>query len=158
MPQTRTLYRKSSGEVLKIAVEKSNGTVQEFPSPPRNDTIFGVGIDALHPDGTKVRDGQGPLRQLGFAQIYIPASNTTRLATQPEIDTWAAAEIDDDNQLDAEQASDLLNSHPRMRKLLTAFADIIKDEINILRAIEALPARTLVQLRDQMSARISKDD
>ena len=38
--------------------------------------------------------------------------------------------------------------------LMRAFADIIKDEINILRALHSLPDRTLTQLRSAMDSRV----
>jgi hypothetical protein len=38
--------------------------------------------------------------------------------------------------------------------LLRAFADLMKDEINILRALHALPNRTLAQLRTAIDTRV----
>jgi hypothetical protein len=72
--------------------------------------------------------------------------------------------------------------HPQFRKLMTAFADVIKDELNVLREREvqfqndvaaaanlgqlkiavasysALNPRTLVQLKTALLNRINKDD
>jgi hypothetical protein len=42
--------------------------------------------------------------------------------------------------------------------LLRAFADVIKDEINILRAEHSLAARTLQQLRNAIDSRIDSGD
>jgi hypothetical protein len=154
----RALYRIQGGEVMKVSVP-GNKPAQEFAD--RNQTYWGVAVDPLTPDGTHVidpADTNRTRRVLGFAKFYESGSNTIRNATQPEIDAWAAAETDDENQQDADQAKDLLNTHPRMRKVLVALSEIIMDEINVLRAIASLPARTLSQLKTLMTNRINKDD
>ena len=180
---TTALYRLSSNEVLKIS------TVDQ-PFSDRDPEVFGVLTDPTTPDGTEVREQdlpsaaepQGPLRELGFSKIAEPLINNVQNATQAEIDTFAPAEEDDNNQLDADQGRTLYLIHPQFRKLFTAFADILKDEINILRArnvdfqndvaaaanladlqasVAAYPVqtpRTLQQLKTQIAARISKDD
>lgn len=42
--------------------------------------------------------------------------------------------------------------------LLRAFADIVKDEINILRALHSLPDRTLAQLRTSIVNKVNSGD
>lgn len=177
MPIT-VLYRISSNEVLKIS---TNG--QSFAD--RDTGVFGSLTDPSLPDGTAVREtlagGElGPMRVLGYAKIN--ASGTVRNATQNEINTFAPAELDDENQLDADQAIDLFLTHPQFRKLMTAYSDIIKDELNNVRqwitdfkadvaaatnladlktrvaANPDLADRTLSQLKTAIQNRISKDD
>jgi len=153
---TTALYRLSSGEVLKIS---SAG--QLFSD--RNQSFFGVLTDPGMPDGMSVRDNLpdgtfGPLRVLGFSKIVILESNLFQNATQSEIDTFSSLNVDDDNAQDADRARDLFNVHPQFRKMLVAMADIIRDEINILRTLHGLPDRTLVQFRTAMINRVQKDD
>lgn len=169
------LYRVSSGEVVKISL-------MDQAWPDRNTTYWGVLTNPSLPDGTDVRDPAGDLRVLGYAKYADVGGNTVRNATQPEIDTYAAAQTDDENQQDADGADLLFLTHPRWRKLLTAYSDIIKDEFNLVRgwivdfkaevaaaanlgdlqsrvaALPDLPDRTLAQLKTAISNRISKDD
>jgi hypothetical protein len=170
---TTALYRINGGEVIKIS-----GTDQTWPD--RNTTYWGVLTDPPFPDGTVVREPDGPLRVLGFAKIND--AGTVRNATQPEIDTFAPAQTADENLQDAGGAEDLFLNHPRFRKLMTAYSDIIKDELNILRGwiadyktevaaatslgdlqtrvagLPDLPDRTLVQLKTAIQNRISEND
>lgn len=172
---TTALYRISSGEVIKISLLD-----QQWDD--RDAAFWGILTTAAYPDGTQTRDVDGDLRELGFAKFADVGGNTVRNATQPEIDTYAPAQDDDENQQDALGAGGLFLVHPRNRKLMTAFADIIKDEMNILRgwitqfrtdvaaannltdlkasvaAQPALPDRTLAQLKTAITARIDKDD
>lgn len=179
MPTITALYRISSNEVVKVSLK-----AQTFND--RDPAVWGVLTDPTTPDGTAVRediDGVlGSWRQLGFAKIAEPGSNNVRNASQLEIDTFAVIETEDENQLDADQAQALFGTHPQFRKLLTAFADILRDEINILRAREVqfqddvaavsnlsqlqtavaaypvLNPRTMAQLKAAILSRISKDD
>lgn len=153
MPTT-VLYRLSSNEVVKISQKG-----QSFSD--RNVSYWGVLTDPPLPDGVEVReplpDGTyGPLKQLGYAKIND--AGTVRNATQPEIDGFAAIETDDENQQDADRAIQLFQTHPQFRKLMIAFADIVKGEINTLRAQHSLGDRTLAQLKTAIINRISKDD
>lgn len=167
------LYRISSNEVVKISLSD-----QQFSD--RDTNFWGVLSDPPFPDGTQTRPLEGDLRVLGYSKIND--AGTVRNATQPEIDTFAAAQEDDENQQDATGAQALFLVHPRNRKQMTAFADIIKDEFNILRgwlvdfkvevaaaanlgdlktriaALPDLPDRTLAQLKTAITARIDKDD
>ena len=119
---TTVLYRKSSGEVIKISTKS-----QVFPN--LNETYFGYLIDPSLPDGTvnreKLGSELGPYRQLGFQKITIPASDLVRNATQGEIDTFAGFELEDDNQLDAVGATSFLENHPRFRKIFKALLKLI---------------------------------
>lgn len=147
---TTALYRINGGEVVKISP-----TDQTFDQ--RDATYWAVATDPNFPDGTELREGgDGPLRVLGYAKIIDGAD--CRNATQPEIDNFAAAETADENLMDRDGARDLFENHPRFRKMMIAFADIIKDEINILRAEHSLADRTLAQLKTAMLNRMSEND
>lgn len=119
---TNVLYRKSSGEVVKISLKS-----QIFPHI--NPAYFGYLIDPSLPDGTSnrqlVENTLGPTRQLGFQKIAIPASDLVRNATQGEIDSFAGFELEDDNQLDATGATAFLETHPRFRKIFKALLKLI---------------------------------
>lgn len=175
------LYRISSNEVVKISTKNQ-------PFTDRNTTIWGVLTDPTTPDGIEVREEfgaggtLGPLRVLGYAKIAETGTNNVRNALQAEIDTFEAAQTDDDNQLDAEGAGVLFDTHPRFRKLMVAYSDILKDEFNALRGyLEDLKAevaaatslanlkarwagmstlndRTLAQLKTAIKNRINKGD
>jgi len=147
---TTVLYRVNGGEVVKISP-----TNQQFDQVDSN--YWAVAADPAFPDGTELRqDESGPMRVLGYAKIMDGGS--CRNATQPEIDGFAALETADENLMDRDGAKDLFQAHPRFRKMMIAFADILKDEINILRAEHALPARTLNQLKTAMLNRMSEND
>jgi hypothetical protein len=147
---TTVLYRVDGGEVVKISP-----TNQAFDE--RDTNYWGVAANPAFPDGSELRqDGSGPLRVLGFAKIMDGA--TCRNATAPEITAFTPAQTTDENLMDRDGARDLFQNHPRFRKMMIAFADILKDEINILRATQALPDRTLVQLKTAMLNRMSEDD
>lgn len=172
---TTALYRISSGEVVKISLSDQMWD-------DRAPAFWGVLTTAAYPDGTQTRHIDRDLRELGFAKFADVGGNTVRNAVQAEIDTYAPAQEDDENQQDALGAGGLFLVHPRNRKLMTAFADIIKDEMNILRGWLAqfkadvaaagnlgdlkssvaaqpdLPDRTLAQLKTAITARIDKDD
>ncbi len=139
---TTALYRLSSNEVLKVSPK-------DQPFSDRDAAVYGVLIDPTTPDGLDVRDRAsdpiGDIRVLGFAKIANPGGNDVHNATQVEIDGFAAPEDDDNNKLDAGQALAIFKDHPQFRKMMTAFADILKDEINILR-------RRNVQFQDDVVA------
>ena len=147
---TTVLYRKNGGEVVKISTK---GQLFEY----RDQAYWGVLSDPSMPDGNECRPPDfGDLRVLGYAKIND--SGTVRNATQTEIDGFSMFEDEDENSQDADGAIHLFESHPRFRKMMIAFADIIKDEINILRNQHGLPNRTLAQLKTAIGNRISKDD
>jgi hypothetical protein len=151
---TTVLYRVNGGEVVKISP-----TNQTFDQ--RELAYWAVATDPNFLDGTDLREdlgggNLGPLRQLGYAKTIDGAD--CRNATQPEIDNFVVAEDSDEAIMDREGAKDLFDSHPRMRKLMIAFADIIKDEINILRDQHGLADRTLAQLKTAINNRISEQD
>ena len=148
----------------------------------RDSTYWGVLTTASYPDGTQVRHIDRDLRELGFAKFADVGGNTVRNATQPEIDTYAPAQLDDENQQDADGAEIIFLINPRFRKLMTAYSDILKDEFNHVRgwiadfktevaaaanlgdlktriaAMPDLPDRTLAQLKTAIQNRINKDD
>lgn len=119
---TTVLYRKSSGEVLKISPHGQN-------FPHINVTYFGQLTDPSFPDGIQNRslvDGViGPARELGYQKIAIPSASEVRNATQQEIDGFEALKVEDDNILDADGASSFLSVHPRFRKILKAMLKAI---------------------------------
>jgi hypothetical protein len=172
---TNALYRKSSGEVIKISPKGQTW-------PDIDATFWGVLVDPSFPDGTEFRHPSGLLRVLDYAKFADVGGNTVRNATQQEIDTFEAAQVDDENQQDAAGAGVLFETHPRFRKLMTAYSSILKDEFNLVRSwtrdfkaavdaatsladlkvsVAALPDledRTLAQLKTAIANRISKDD
>ena len=124
---TTTLYRKSINEVLKNSVKD-----QTFSD--RDNAVFGVLTDPSFPDGTNTVDpaDEPPvLRKLGFAKHADVGGDIVRNATQAEIDTWPAAELDDDNQQDADRAAELGDTHKQFRKIFKAMLKNIVREGNI---------------------------
>ena len=172
---TTALYRISSNEVVKISLSDQQWS-------DRDPAFWGVLTTASYPDGTAVRDPVGDLRVLGYSKFADVGGNVVRNALQAEIDTFASFQADDENQQDALGAETLFLIHPRFRKLMTAYSDILKDEFNIVRgwltdfkvevaaaanlgdlktriaALPDLPDRTLAQLKTAITNRINKDD
>lgn len=153
------LYRKSSNEVLKWS-----GT-QQFSEA--DSVYFGVAIDPVTPDGTEVRDRSGPepgpLRQLGFAKIYVPGTNTIHNATQLEIDGFAAFDLGDRQAQDKELAQGYFDeasrfTSPVIRKILKALVKLIVNEHNTMAArfnelrAEMLAASNLADLKARIGA------
>jgi hypothetical protein len=173
------LYRISTNEVIKISVKG-----QSFDA--RDVDVFGVLTNPTTPDGTHTRediDGTwGPIRQLGYAKIAEPGPNNVRNATQLEIDTFAAGELDDNNQLDADQAANLYDENPLFRKVLKAMIRGLLKEDNRVRnqwetfksdvlassnlgdlktavtGYSALPPTTMEEAHGYILSQISKDD
>lgn len=170
---TIVLYRINGGEVVKIATSG-----QAFAD--RNVTYWGVLVDPTFIDGQEARDSNWNLRVLGFAKIWDGVN--VRNATQAEIDNFVIAEADDDKLQDRDGAIDLFQTHPRFRKMMAAFSDILKDEFNSLRqwqesfksavaaannlsdiktgvaGLPSLPDRTLAQLKTAIQNRMSEND
>jgi len=120
---TTVLYRKSSGEVLKISIQG-----QVFDNI--NGDYYGYLTDPDLPDGTNNRnilpDGTlGPLREAGAQKIAIPSAALVRDAEQFEIDGFEAYKIDDDNLQDATGAADFLENHKRFRKIFKAILKLV---------------------------------
>ena len=146
---TTVLYRISSNEVIAISAQ---GELFDIYSS----AYYGVLSDPPFTDGTEYRDPSGNKNVFGYAKIND--NGTIRNATQNEIDTFAGFEQDDNNQIQATKASNYFQSDPKFRRIMTAFADILVDEFNILRAEHGLNDRTLSQLKTAIINRISKDD
>jgi hypothetical protein len=154
------LYRKSSGEVVKISLQG-----QLFAD--RNTTYWGVITDPVLPDGHAVRatnpDGtMGPLRVFGYAKHYPLTGTTISNATQGQIDTYAAKEADDEQQQDADQVVILFETHPRWRKAFKALVKRIvgvtndeKTQINAIRQA-LLDATSLADLKNLITAKLNK--
>jgi hypothetical protein len=127
---TTVLYRKSSGEVLKISLKG-----QKFDSI--NSDYFGYLTDPEFPDGTDNREvvgsTLGPSRQLGFQKIAIIGDSTSlnivRNATQEEIDSFPSFELDDANKLDAAGALAFIDNHPRFRKVFAAILKLLVQQL-----------------------------
>ncbi len=96
----------------------------------------------------------GPLRQLGFAKRYIVATNTLQDATQAEIDSWQAAEDEDEKVLDAKQTVQLLKGHPQFRK----FTQVLFKAMNQIREDAGLMKWTKPQIATFIENNVSKDD
>ncbi len=145
------LYRKSSNEVVKISNKGQ-------PFADRNKTYWGVLTDPIFVDGTDCRDENWKLRVLGYAKIAEPENNRVRNATQEEIDSFADYQTNDEKAQDRDAAKDFLSIHPRFRKLMIAFADVMRNEINALRSERGLAERTLSQVKNAILNRISEND
>ena len=148
---TTVLYRISSGEVASISVvDRTNFNVDL--------SYYGVLVDPPLPDGIQWFDPAPDYqrRVLGYAKIND--NGTVRNATQIEIDGFAGFALDDKNQEEANKAAEYFQNDPQFRRVMIAFAAILVDEINILRAEHGLSDRTLSQLKTAITNRISKDD
>ncbi len=172
---TTALYRINGGEVIKISA-----TDQTWSD--RNTTYWGVLTDPSLPDGSDVLDPTDQARVLGYAKFADVGGNSVRNAIQAELDNFPVAQAADEDLQDAERATDLFLTHPQFRKLMTAYSDILKDELNIVRGwtlsfkaavatagnlgqlqseVAALPDlgdRTLSQLKTAIQNRISEND
>jgi hypothetical protein len=115
------LYRKSSGEVVKISHMDSTF--------PRHDSFyFGVMSNINAPDGMEFRerlgDGTlGPYKVFGFAKFADVATNTVRNATIQEIDTFVTEEDSDKDSQLAENAENVLIRHPVFKKIFEALVE-----------------------------------
>jgi len=126
------LYRKNGGEGIKWSAIN-----QPFSEADSN--FFGVLTDPLTPDGTDTREplplvpGQaryGPRRQLGWAKIAIPATNTWRNATQAEIDLFDDAEGQDEQALDAVDARRGFERHPMLARVMWSLIRMLVNNSN----------------------------
>ncbi len=172
---TTVLYRKSSGEVIKISTKG-----QTFAdSDPK---YWGVLTDPTFTDGTNYIDIEtGERRILGISKKWD--DTTVRNSTQQEIDGYQAYEDDDEKEQEADSARNMININPAMRRLLVATFDVlIEHQFNAVRewlmdyktvianannladvktgvaALPNLPNKTLQDLKDAVVNRISKDD
>ena len=146
---TTALYRITSKEVYNIS--------------PTDDMFFEestkyniVATNVTLPDGAETISPGGYFRVLGYAKILD--GTIVRNATQEEINTFLPARTSDKNAKQAEQAKEYFQNDPKFRRVITAFAVILVDEINILRNEHGLPERTLEQLKTAIINRISADD
>lgn len=129
---TTAIYRKNSGEVIKISLKDQLFTEAD---PQFWGILTDSGSNINLPDGNKVRDDSGdflgPLRVAGFAKIAISESNTIQNATQDEIDGFPNFQTDDENQQSANVAADLGDTHPQFRKVFKSILKGIVRENNI---------------------------
>ena len=117
---TTALYRKSSNECTQISL--TNSSFDNYSS-----TYFGVLTDPPFTDGTDTQDPNGDYRVLGYSKIND--SGTIRNATQGEIDTFEAGEIDDNNAIDADKAKIYFqNDHIFRRAMIALIKGIIKED------------------------------
>jgi len=114
------LYRLSSGEVMKVSLS-------DQPFTDRDVNYWGVAVDPSLPDGNVCVDPSGDYRVLGYAKIHD--AGTVRNAIQAEIDTFEAAQLDDESQEDADEVSAWIDSHPRFRKIFKAILKELIDEL-----------------------------
>jgi hypothetical protein len=145
---TTVLYRISSGEVIGISATDSQFEMYGIE--------FGVLTNPTISDGTDFRDPNNDYRVLGYSKIND--NGTIRNASQQEIDTFRPSQINDNNIKEALMAVQQFNTDPNLRRILTAFAAILVEEINILRNQHGLSDRTLQQLKTAIENRIDKDD
>lgn len=115
------LYRIVSGEVVKISHETATKTPQQFAE--RNTAYWGVLQSPTLPDGvTQVtRNPDGTIsRTLGEALWADVSGNAVLVATQPQIDAYAAGETADEHAQEADRAKIMINVSPRYRKVFKA--------------------------------------
>ncbi len=150
---TTVLHRTTSGEVLKISPK---GQLFADADP----AYWSVLTDPPFPDGTANRDtigpDLGPLRQLGFQKHFD--GGDVRNATQPEIDGYQAFQDTDESLADKLEAQKFFDTHPRFRKAFKAMAVLMMDEVNILRALHALPDRTKTQVLSALTNKLDAND
>ena len=150
---TTVLHRTSSGEVLKISPKG-----QLFADA--DVAYWSVLTDPVFTDGTANRDTTGPdlgpLRVLGFQKHWD--GSTVRNATQPEIDGYQALQDTDESLEDKLEAQRFFDTHPRFRKAFKAMAVLMMDELNILRALHALPDRTKTQVLNALTNALDEND
>jgi hypothetical protein len=70
-------------------------------------------------------------------------------AAQDALDAIAASKAD---------ATVAMDGTENLAFLMRAFADVVKEEINILRALHSLPDRTLAQLRTAIANKVNSGD
>ena len=78
--------------------------------------------------------------------------------TQAEKDAQDAAELASFNLSVRTTAKSNMVDFAAIPLVLRSFADVVKDEINILRTLHSLPDRTLSQLKDAIQARVDSGD
>ena len=84
----------------------------------------------------------------GFVSKYWTITgDVISLKSESERDAIDTAE--DSDQLDA-----IADELEQVRTITRAFAEVVLDEINILRALHSLPARTLTQLRNAVRSKL----
>lgn len=106
---TTAQYRISSGEVYGIS------TINQVYE---NGQFLASTNSATYPDGTICLDPNGDLKVFGYAKIYD--NGVIRNATQNEIDTFAAANIEDANIFNAEKALSHFESNIKFRMAIMA--------------------------------------
>ena len=115
------VYRISSNEVVKIG---------DVVSLEGYGNLFAMLSDPTYTDGTDYKDPNGDLRVLGYAKIND--GGVVRNATQPEIDTFAPAALDDKNQKWADRVVASIQNDPEMRRIVAALIKgIIKEDNDI---------------------------
>lgn len=86
---------------------------------------------------------------------WTQAEKDARAAARAAAEAAQAAQQILDNRT---QAQEILANVDELGVLFRAFADIVREEINILRALHSLPDRTLAQLRTAMNNKMSSGD
>ncbi len=159
MAAITALYRISSGEVYKISPKGQPFADRDSAFwEVLNDPTFSDGVNTVNYTVDPVTGKRTPVRTLSIALIADVAGNDVKLAIQSEINTFSSSEIDDLNQIDADRAGKLFDTHPQFRKAFIAFAKVVMDEINILRQQHSLPDRTISQLKTALQNKIDKND
>jgi hypothetical protein len=145
-------YRLSSFEVGKISAKGQ-------PFDDQDPAYFGFFSDPTFSDGQEYLDPNGDLRVLGYAKFYETGSNTCRNATQPEIDSFEPAQLDDEAQQEADSVAQWILTHPRFRRAFKALLKRIIAENNIangkLTSTTADPAEALIGQWNQFKADVA---
>jgi len=158
------LYRISSGEVLKISPKG-----QMFDK--MNSDLFGYLIDPEFPNGKNNRAilerKFGPARQVGYQKIAIPEDNIVRNATKKEIESFDSFKKEDEKMTDALGAIELMDKHPRFRKVFKAISKSIEEleeRIHVLES-QSNPSTSMMlgtpekgNIHKKIKGLINKDD
>ena len=118
---TTCIYRISSNEVIRI---DTNGSL--FEAEVTDYVALKKG--ATYSDGSSIYDTSGKTRVFGYAKILD--GDTVRNATQIEIDTFRAFEIDDAKQIQADSAISYFSSDSKFRRIMVALIKGIVKEDN----------------------------
>lgn len=129
------IYRKNRGEILGVS---SNDTSFE------STRFFGVSIDPSTPDG------------VDLATLKIHVSGVVRNADAGEISNFSSA-ITEDNALQIRvDSSGSLDKNNNFGLHARAILEVIRSEINILRAEHGLSDRTRRQIKNRYQNMISR--
>ena len=90
------------------------------------------------------------LQELSITENELEVPDVTQAALDAALVGYISDQANIDaafTQVEVDTALNLVRDELDTQKILKAFAELVMDELNILRAIEGLPPRTFAQLR-----------